>query len=83
MAKAAVFLAVIVGLCAAFGAWAAGEVGLWGALGLYIGAGWAAILALLIVTPAGGVASRHERLASDPARMDEAVMVAKRDRMHR
>ncbi len=83
MAKAAVFLAIIVGLCTSVGAFAAGGVGIWGALALYVGAGWAAILALLLVNVVGGAASQSGRLASDRAQVDDAIMVAKHSRTHR
>lgn len=83
MAKSAILLAIIVGLCTSMGAWAVGEVGLWGAVALYVGAGWAAILALLVVNLAGGAASRSGRLASEPAQVDDAIMVAKHSRTHR
>lgn len=48
MAIFAVFLAALVGIFTATYAYFTGHVGIWGALGLYISVGWAAILSFVI-----------------------------------
>lgn len=65
MALSAVLLATIVALVVATGAFFTGHVGLWGAIGLYIGAGWAAIIALSLASTIGGTYRRSSHLAAD------------------
>lgn len=48
MAIFAVFLAACVGVLTATYAYLTGDVGIWGAFGLYIAVGWATILSLLL-----------------------------------
>ena len=81
MALSAVLLAAFIGFMAAGYGVLTGQVGLWGALGLYVSAGWAAIISLFI----SNFIIRQLRNSGDvlPDRMHQQSVVISKQPSHR
>lgn len=78
MAFASVLIAALVGLVVSCFALIAGDVGIMGALGLYVAAGWATLIAGVLATVVARLLQRPGIVMSDRRKHEVAVLIDRR-----